>query len=161
MRSFKAVSTFTHWSSVSEGQTWWGSVWILLSGLKIILALSTFTCKALHTKVSVTIVEKCIPIRTKEISSGQSWSPHLRIFLKGNFCVKGLELAWFSQVCSSFSEPGVRLRTFYLQSFWKWKRSNSYHTLANSKVLTLSFLKIEKLEFAWGTRGMFVLDTFS
>mmetsp|Transcript_67280 Transcript_67280/g.140141 ORF Transcript_67280/g.140141 Transcript_67280/m.140141 type:complete len:202 (+) Transcript_67280:1445-2050(+) len=46
MRSLSATSTRHHSSSVSVGHTWWGSVTVVLSGFRITLARSLFTCRA-------------------------------------------------------------------------------------------------------------------
>ena len=51
IRSFIATSTLIHSSSLSEGQTKWGSVMVDLSGWRTILAFSLFTCRPRRRRI--------------------------------------------------------------------------------------------------------------
>ena len=45
------TSTGTHSSSLRVGQMWWGSVMVVLSGFRITLVLSAFTCNARRMRI--------------------------------------------------------------------------------------------------------------
>lgn len=47
----RRTSTGTHSSSVRVGQMWWGSVIVVLSGLRMTLVRSAFTCKARRMRI--------------------------------------------------------------------------------------------------------------
>lgn len=47
----RPTSTGTHSSSVRVGQMWWGSVIVVLSGLRMTLVRSAFTCKARRIRI--------------------------------------------------------------------------------------------------------------